>query len=327
MGTRANSLPQSPPRVHVSLPWATIVEPPTDLEGVTWSRRPVDWGLSRWRSRLQHIVGGLRVLRAADRRGVVILCHSGTDVIAAALAHHLLFRSIRLVAVDFLLPPRTPRRMLRLALRGVNEFVVIRSGDVEMLTGLGVPAHRCRFTAFAAPPPGANQSVAIGEYVYSGGTAQRDWPTLADALGQAGIPAIVSCPDEVQQFTANVRNLGLIKPEEGRELMSGCRFLVQAILDNERPSGPLLILDAFSAGKPVVASDVNGTRDYVEHDVNGILVPAGDPVALAEETSALFGDHERLARLGTAARRSADALSTARFWREVVAPYVGPCGT
>ncbi len=61
----------------------------------------------------------------------------------------------------------------------------------------------------------------------------------------------------------------------------GCRFLVQTFLDNDQPAGPLLILDALSAGKPVVASDVNGTRDDVEHDVNGIVVPPHDPTALA----------------------------------------------
>jgi glycosyltransferase involved in cell wall biosynthesis len=213
-----------------------------------------------------------------------------------------------------------------MALRGVDEFVVIRSGDAKILAGLGVPADRCRFTAFAAPAPTPNKSLGVGEYVYSGGFAQRDWPTLANALGRAGIPAIVSCPDKEQKFTENVFRLGVVRPYEGRRFLSKCRFLVQAILDNEQPSGPLLILDAFSAGKPVVASDVNGTRDYVEHNVNGVLVPPGDPVALAEATSALFDDVERLGRMGQAARRTASVLSADRFWREVLAPYVSPYG-
>jgi len=236
----------------------------------------------------------------------------------------MLFRSKRLVVVDFLLPPKAPRRLLRMALRGVKEFVVIRSGDAKILARLGVPPDRCRFTAFAAPAPTPNQQTGTGEYVYSGGSAQRDWPTLADALGQAGIPAIVSCPEEEQRFTTNVQKLGLIKPEEGRKFLNRCQFVVQAILDNEQPSGPLLILDAFSAGKPVVASDVNGTRDYVENNVNGVLVPPGDPRALAEAMSALFGDVERLDRMGRAARSTASRLSAERFWRDVLEPLLSP---
>ena len=133
-------------------------------------------------------------------------------------------------------------------------------------------------------------------------------------------------PRRKQRFTTNVQRVGLIKPEEGRKFLSDCRFLVQAILDNEQPSGPLLVLDAFSAGKPVVASDVNGTRDYVEHDVNGVLVPPGDPSSLAEAMSALFGDVERVVRMGEAARRTASFLSASRFWREVLEPYLSAYG-
>lgn len=321
MGTKRDSPSQRGHRIHVSLPWANIVEPPPGLEDLTWSRRPVDWGLPRFRSRLLHIATGLRALHAGRDARAVVICHSGMDVVVAGIAHRLFSRSTRLVAVDFLHPPRTPRLLLRIALRGVNEFVVIRSGDATMLAKLGIPADRCRFTAFAAPKPAPNQSSHIGWYVYSGGSAQRDWSTLAMALGQADLPAVVSCPDETQHFTENVRRFGQIRPDEGRRLLTRCRLLVQAVLDNEQPSGPLLILDAFSAGKPVVASDVNGTRDYVEHDVNGVLVPPGDPAALAQAMSELFGDTERLRRMGDAARRTASALSAERFWREVLAPY------
>lgn len=327
MGTKPGPIVQNRRRIHVSLPWAPIIEPPPDLQGLTWSRRPVDWGLSWWRSRFQHVAGGLGVLFVGGRGDTILLCHSGMDAVVAGLVHQMLFWSKRLVVIDFLLPPRTPRLLLRMALRGVDEFVVIRSGDARVLADFGVAADRCRFTAFAAPAAAPNKTIGLGEYVYSGGVAQRDWPTLADAFGQADVPAVVSCPDEGQWFTPNVRRVGLIKPEEGREFVSRCRFVVQAVLDNEQPSGPLLILDAFSAGKPVVASDVNGTRDYVEHDVNGVLVPPGDSSALAEAISVLFGDVERLRRMSDAARKTASVLSAGRFWCEVLAPYVSPCGT
>jgi glycosyltransferase involved in cell wall biosynthesis len=268
------------------------------------------------------MAGGLRLLRRGRHENTVIVCHTGMDAVTAGLAHRLVARSTRLVVVDFLLPMTTPRWLLRWALRGVDDFVVIRSGDTRILARLGVPTDRCRFVAFAAPTKLAQRSTGMGEYVYSGGAAQRDWSTLADALGQSGIPALVSCPEEDQRFTSNVLKVPLVRPDQGRKFLSGSRFLVQAVIDNDQPSGPLLILDAFSAGKPVVATDVNGTRDYVEDDVNGVLVPPHDPVALANAISALYSDVDRVARMAEAARRTASALSSPRFWREVLGPYV-----
>jgi hypothetical protein len=307
--------------VSISLPWTSTIEAPPELAGLMWSRRPVEWGQSRLRSILQHAANGLRVLRAGNRPEAIIFCSSGMDVVFAGLAHRLFRRSSHLVVVDFLLPPTAPRRLLRCALRGVDEFVVIRTGDVKVLGSLGVPAGRCRFVAFAAPMPVTNESAPLGEYVYSGGCAQRDWVTLSDALGQSGIPALVSCPDEELHFTSNVLKLPLVGPEQGRKFLGGSRFLVQSIIDNEQPSGPLLILDAFSAGKPVVASDVNGTRDYIDDGVNGILVPPHNPAAMAEAISGLFANDDLVDRMAGAARRTAADLSSGRFWSEVLAPW------
>ncbi len=46
---------------------------------------------------------------------------------------------------------------------------------------------------------------------------------------------------------------------------------------------PNVVLEAFCAGVPVVATCVGGTPEVVENGVNGYLVPAGDPVSLARQ--------------------------------------------
>ena len=45
---------------------------------------------------------------------------------------------------------------------------------------------------------------------------------------------------------------------------------------------PLVLLEALCLGKPIVATDVGGNREIVAPGVHGLLVPAGDPCALAE---------------------------------------------
>jgi glycosyltransferase involved in cell wall biosynthesis len=305
--------------IHVSLPWADIISPPPPHNQLTWSRRPVDWGLPWWRSKLLHVFGGLRIVLTAPRDGTVFICHTGMDIVVAGLARTLARRPAKVVAVDFLLPPRTPRRVVRFALRRIDEFIVIRSGDITTLASLGVQSGRCRFVPFAAPPLRPSQ---VGNFVYSGGFAQRDWGTLSRALESAGVDAIVACPTSCP-FGRNVRAVGMVSPEEGQRWLSTSRFLIQAVLDTDLPSGPLLILDAFRYGKPVVATDVKGTRDYIKDGVNGLLVPPGDHVALAAATASLFNDQALLKQLSEGARRSAEGLTAELFWARVLDAEAG----
>lgn len=47
-------------------------------------------------------------------------------------------------------------------------------------------------------------------------------------------------------------------------------------------NAPLTVLQARSAGVPLIASDVAGVREVLEPGVHGLLVPPGDPEALAD---------------------------------------------
>lgn len=50
------------------------------------------------------------------------------------------------------------------------------------------------------------------------------------------------------------------------------------------------ILEAMQAGVPVVATDIPGNRDLIEHEVNGLLVPFGDVGALMKQSHRLIED-------------------------------------
>jgi glycosyltransferase involved in cell wall biosynthesis len=68
---------------------------------------------------------------------------------------------------------------------------------------------------------------------------------------------------------------------------------------------PTAILEAMCAGKPVVATDVGAVRELVEEGRTGLLVPPGDPEALAAALGRLITDGELRARLGAAGRELA----------------------
>ena len=62
----------------------------------------------------------------------------------------------------------------------------------------------------------------------------------------------------------------------------------------------LAVLEAMACGTPVVASDVGGIPEIVEDGVSGLLVPVGDPAALAAAAVRLLEDRELRERLAAA---------------------------
>ena len=68
-------------------------------------------------------------------------------------------------------------------------------------------------------------------------------------------------------------------------------------------TGPLVALEAFAAGVPVVGSDLGGIPELVTEGVNGLLFPTGDDVALAGRLARLVAEPDLLPRLAPASAR------------------------
>jgi glycosyltransferase involved in cell wall biosynthesis len=87
-------------------------------------------------------------------------------------------------------------------------------------------------------------------------------------------------------------------------------FLASAALvvvpSQSEPFG-LVALEAAQAGRPVVASDVDGLPEVVEHGRTGLLVPPGDATALAGAIASLFDDPGRASAMGKAGRQRAES--------------------
>jgi len=70
-------------------------------------------------------------------------------------------------------------------------------------------------------------------------------------------------------------------------------------------------LEAMAASRPVVASRVGGLAEAVVHEETGLLVPPGDPTALAAALARLARDPDLRARLGAAGHARVLARYTA----------------
>ena len=225
-----------------------------------------------------------------------------------------LLRKTDVVAVDWLIPSWRILDGLRLLRR--MSFVVIRRADVSTLRRrFAVAAAQCKFVHF--PAPEAVEPSDDGDYVYSAGWAHRDWPTLLAALGHAGVPAVIA-GDVSHPAPPNVHLVPPMSPDEGRRYMRGARCVVLAMLDTELPSGPLLLLDAMAHGKPVIATNVGGTRDYVDDENEALLVAPSDSQQLADAIVRVYKDVVLRHRLGVQARDRARTYTAELFWSEVL---------
>lgn len=111
-------------------------------------------------------------------------------------------------------------------------------------------------------------------------------------------PSAVSSEEvEAWQFKGILRWLG--HTDEVRPHISRADIVV---LPSYREGTPRSLLEASAMGKPVIATDVVGCREAVEHDVTGLLVPVRNAGALASAIMTLAGDPATRTRMGAAGR-------------------------
>jgi len=129
--------------------------------------------------------------------------------------------------------------------------------------------------------------------------------------------------DELEAYTAE---LGLTDQvvftgfiDDPRAALAGFDLFALSSLHEGLPT---VVIEAMASGVPVVATDVGGTGEIVTDGDDGILVPAGDPDALAGAISELVHDVERRKEMGRRASESVRRrFDIARRVHEMEAAY------
>ncbi len=77
----------------------------------------------------------------------------------------------------------------------------------------------------------------------------------------------------------------------------------------------------MAAGKPVIASALDGYRTVVRHEENGLLVPPADEAALAVGLCRLLSDEALRRRLAAAGHQKVQAYSWRKIARQILDFY------
>ncbi|MHC4993431.1 MAG: glycosyltransferase family 4 protein [Planctomycetota bacterium] len=114
-------------------------------------------------------------------------------------------------------------------------------------------------------------------------------------------------------LTDRVRWVGRVEPEKAL----ACMAMMDVVVVPSRSEGfGLVAAEAMALRKPVVASDVGGLSEVVEHGVTGALVPPCQPVRLADAVTDLLHDPNRRAAMGRAGRKRVENLFSRKVFAE-----------
>jgi glycosyltransferase involved in cell wall biosynthesis len=228
-------------------------------------------------------------------RGVVHRCYRGSAAGSAALATSL---AVHRVLGTF------DRVDLYLA---VSEFV--RAKHVEA----GVPAERVAVKPNFAWS--ARRRAGAGEYFLFSGrlSPEKGVRTLLDTWRhvRARLVIVGDGPEAETLRRGAPRNVdfrGAVESEEIPPLIARARAVILPSVWYE--GAPRSLLEAYAAGVPALASSIGALPGLVEDQITGLLVPPGDPAALAAAVEQLSDDAES-GRLGDGAWRA---------WRELYSP-------
>lgn len=197
-------------------------------------------------------------------------------------------------------------------------------GYAGLYDNVGVPRDRLRWR----PYPLAAGHFPVGPYpwrsrhAFAGGRHLRDVATLhaaARLLGPDALPIRAhATPDTGLDSIPPLVVEGEVGLDVFFETLRTARFVVIPLVpDAKKAAGISVLALAQAAGRPVVATDTPAMRDHVRDGVDGLLVPPGDPVALAGAIRRLTHDRLLLARLHRGAL-AAGARGSVAAWADAL---------
>ena len=101
-------------------------------------------------------------------------------------------------------------------------------------------------------------------------------------------------------LSENVELMGMQKPETVKEYLHKCNMVV--IPEQWENMSPVLVAEAMTLGRPIVASRIGGIPEFVDGKTNGLLATHSDPHDFAEKIITCLDDPVKAKAMGLKAK-------------------------
>lgn len=239
---------------------------------------------------------------------------------------------------DFLDDLSVPAAVLAHWLARRASVVVVLSADWQQRIASRWPRAPLMVVANGVTMPASARDVALEgapRFVFLGSLgARKGVPVLLKAAALAQQPWHVDLaggdeePDFGRWVRAEVASLGLadrigvLGPVVGQAKLELLASAQGFVLPSLAEGLPMALLEAMSMGLPVVVSDVGAMPEVVRDAIDGRVVPANDPIALAAALDRLAQHPEERLRWGaSAAERCGSMYGVERMVEAIMGVY------
>ncbi|SFK05152.1 Glycosyltransferase involved in cell wall bisynthesis [Streptosporangium canum] len=258
-----------------------------------------------WASRDPKRVGSQRHVLQRDREAFIMRSADAVVTLAETMATEIVERGVPRERI-FLAPNAVDDSLLTAEYDGAafRSAYGIEPGEIVMGSVSSIVAYEGFATMISAAALLRDRGAPI-RLLLVGDGAER--PALLEQVEELGLGDVAILP-------------GRVGPDEALQAQSAIDIFVCPREDLRvcRLVTPLKPVEAMALGKPVVLSDLPALSELVGSDGAGLLVPAGDPEALAEALAALRDDPARRAAMGEAGRAE---VAAKRTWSRVAETY------
>lgn len=282
------------------------------------------WSIGAWiRSEAPAIVqaSGLKTillcalarLRTPLPRVVCIVTGLGTTYINHSLKARLMRR-----AIETIIGPLLRREQTQVVFQNADDYgYFLKRGLIRPETALIVPGSGVDISEFTPRPEPDGEPVVMFPARLLKSKGVLEFARAAAHIRRRGIAARFALVGDLDPDNPDALSGAELAEliEKGDVEFWGFRDDMAAVfaachlvcLPSYREGLPKALIEAASAGRPIVTTDVPGCRQVVTHGHNGLLVPVRDPEALAEAIMELLNDVPRRREMGAAGRVRAEA--------------------
>jgi glycosyltransferase involved in cell wall biosynthesis len=191
--------------------------------------------------------------------------------------------------------------LVRFLLRPARSVICVSSSLTETMRSIGVEQARWIPNGVELPHPPRRD--ARGRFVLYAGRLSPEKGIAELVEATRSLPLVVAGDGPLRSLVPDT--LGFVPNHELARLYDQAAVVV---FPSRREGLPVALLEAMAHACPIVATDVGGIPQLIEHGQTGLLVPPRDPNALRTAIERLLAEPALARRLGQAARTTVSSL-------------------